>query len=64
MKALTPDEIHKLERQVLESYFMRLQALASAQKNRQTITRQRLCLIEQHVVALKKHITASMGEGE
>ncbi len=60
----TPDEIHKLDRTVLESQFMRLQALCAAQKNRQVITRQRLCLIEQHVSALKRHLVVSIGEGK
>ena len=65
MATFTPDEVSKLDRTSLESAFLRLQALAAAHKNRATVTRQRIALIEQHVSALKKHVfPAELRDGQ
>lgn len=49
MKKFTQDEVHKLDRQVLESRLLQVQALQAATVARLVTARQRAVLIQQHV---------------
>ena len=52
----TADELHKLDRPVLESRVLQLQAYLAAVEARAVTARQRAVLIEQHVKRLVNHL--------
>ncbi len=64
MKKLTPDEVRKLDRVVLESIFLQLQALQGATKARLLVIRQRVVLIETHIRRLKDCLLPHEKEGK